>query len=136
MSQKTKQPKRSPGTDALRESMTELEGYVKQGMTIDDIGRHIKQHSLQRVHTYSWSAPSKHSPKSVKKLRSSLGLSQAVFAQLLGVSAILVQSWERGVRTPSPLACRLLDIISKDPAAWIASLRPTVKPSPRPRRAG
>jgi hypothetical protein len=28
------------------------------------------------------------------------------------------------------------DIVSKDPPAWIASLRPTVKPSPRSRRAG
>jgi hypothetical protein len=54
----------------------------------------------------------------------------------MGVSAIPVQSSQRIVRAPSPLACRLLDIISKDPAAWIASLRPTVKPSPRPRRAG
>ena len=63
-------------------------------------------------------------------------MSQAVFAEFLGVSAILVQGWERGVRTPSPLACRLLDIIGKDPAAWIASLRPTVKPSPRSRWAG
>ena len=63
-------------------------------------------------------------------------MSHVASAQLVGVSAILVQGWERGVRTPSPLACRLLDIISKDPAAWIASLRPTGKPSPRPRRAG
>ena len=97
---KPRQPKQSPGTDALRESMAELEGYVNQGMTIDDIGRHIKQHSPQRVHTYSWSTPGKHSPKSVKKLRASLGLSQAVFGQLVGVSAILVQGWERGVRIP------------------------------------
>jgi DNA-binding transcriptional regulator YiaG len=72
----------------------------------------------------------------VKKLRASLRLSHAEFAPLVGVSAILVQGCERGLRTPSPLACRLLDIISKDPAAWIASLRPTVKPSLRSRRAG
>jgi hypothetical protein len=56
----------------------------------------------------------------------------------VGVRSVtaLVQGCERGLRTPSPLACRLLDIISKDPAAWIASLRPTVKPAPRTRRAG
>jgi hypothetical protein len=27
------------------------------------------------------------------------------------LSAILVQGWQRGIRTPSPLACRPLDII-------------------------
>jgi hypothetical protein len=46
------------------------------------------------------------------------------------------QGWDRGVRTPSPPACRLLDIISKDPAAWIARLRPAGKPSPRSRWVG
>jgi DNA-binding transcriptional regulator YiaG len=50
-------------------------------------------------------------------------MSQAGFAQLMGVSRILVQGWERGVRTPSPLASRLLDTINRDPAGWLTSLR-------------
>jgi len=56
-------------------------------------------------------------------------MSQAVFAEFLGVSAIPVQGWERGVRTPSPLACRLLDIISKDsPPGSRAFDRPSSPP--------
>jgi DNA-binding transcriptional regulator YiaG len=54
-------------------------------------------------------------------------MSQAVFAGLLGVSRILVQSWERGVRDPSPLACRLLDTINRDPEGWLAELSPNYK---------
>jgi DNA-binding transcriptional regulator YiaG len=41
----------------------------------------------------------------------------------LGVSRILVQGWERGVRRPSAMAARLLDTIRRDPAGWLASLR-------------
>ena len=33
-----------------------------------------------------------------------------------------VESWEQGLREPSPLARRLLDMIAEDPAAWLARL--------------
>jgi DNA-binding transcriptional regulator YiaG len=74
------------------------------------------------VRTVSIPGPGKHSPAAVRKLRTSMGMSQAVFAELIGVSGILVQSWERGVREPSPLARRLLDTIRRDPAGWLAGL--------------
>jgi DNA-binding transcriptional regulator YiaG len=41
---------------------------------------------------------------------------------MVGVSRILVQSWERGVRKSSPLARRLLDIVSDDPKTWAAKI--------------
>jgi DNA-binding transcriptional regulator YiaG len=44
---------------------------------------------------------------------------------------VLVQSWERGVRDPSPLACRLLDTIGRDPGGWLAGLRPALKQTRR-----
>jgi len=49
------------------------------------------------------------------------------------VSAIHVQSWERGVREPSLLACRLLDVVTRDSAAWLVSLsiRPLMAAKPR-----
>lgn len=61
--------------------------------------------------------------RQVRALREILGVSQAVFAHLLGVSVILVKSWERGVREPNPMARRLLDTIKADPARWLASVR-------------
>jgi putative transcriptional regulator len=48
-------------------------------------------------------------------------MSQPAFAALVGVSAILVQSWERGVRTPATVARRVLDMIAEDPG-YVAKL--------------
>lgn len=62
--------------------------------------------------------PSPVSPKTVKRTRLSLGLSQTLFAQLLGVSASTVQAWEQGKRQPDPMACRVLAGIRRDPGYW------------------
>jgi DNA-binding transcriptional regulator YiaG len=50
---------------------------------------------------------------------------QAAFADMFGVSRILVQGWERGVREPSTLARRLLNTFAVDPPRWIATLGET-----------
>jgi putative transcriptional regulator len=55
----------------------------------------------------------------VHRLRNRLGLSQALFAKLLGVSRKLVEAWEGGSRTPSPMACRLLEAIARKPAFYV-----------------
>jgi DNA-binding transcriptional regulator YiaG len=51
---------------------------------------------------------------------------QAIFARLLGVSRILVQKWEAGDNTPSPMARRLMDTIQANPPAWLAAVREAV----------
>jgi DNA-binding transcriptional regulator YiaG len=58
----------------------------------------------------------------VRAARSRLSVSVALFAQLMGVSAKLVEHWEQGRRTPAPLACRLLERINADPSGYLASL--------------
>jgi putative transcriptional regulator len=50
--------------------------------------------------------------------RQVVGVSQPVFARMLGVSAALVRSWECGQRKPAPIARRLLDLIRANPANW------------------
>jgi putative transcriptional regulator len=67
--------------------------------------------------------PSPHDAASIRAIRAQLNVSQAVFAKLLGVSVILVQSWEQGARKPSKLACRLLDEINQNPKHWRKKLR-------------
>ena len=42
---------------------------------------------------------------------------------LLGVSLVLVKSWERGAREPSLMARRLLDTIKAEPSRWLAAVR-------------
>jgi len=59
----------------------------------------------------------------IHQLRDRLGLSQGLFAKLLGVSRKLVEAWEAGTRTPSPMACRLLDAISNRPSYFVQRKR-------------
>jgi putative transcriptional regulator len=54
---------------------------------------------------------------SVTSIREKTGLSQARFAQLLGVSVRTLQDWEQGRRAPSGAAKTLLMIAEKNPRA-------------------
>jgi len=56
----------------------------------------------------------------VAHIRESTGLSQARFAQLLGVSPRTLQDWEQGRRAPSGAARTLLLMAAKDPKALLA----------------
>ena len=51
----------------------------------------------------------------VASIREKTGLSQARFAQLLGVSVRTLQDWEQGRRVPSGAARTLLVIANKNP---------------------
>jgi DNA-binding transcriptional regulator YiaG len=68
-------------------------------------------------------------PGEVRSIRESLGLSQSLFADFLGVAPATVRSWEQGQREPSALARRFLSEIRDDPAHWRARLarRATLK---------
>ena len=52
---------------------------------------------------------------SVAQIREQTGLSQARFAELLGVSLRTLQEWEQGRRSPSGAARTLLLIAARDP---------------------
>ena len=51
----------------------------------------------------------------VASIREKTGLSQARFAQLLGVSVRTLQDWEQGRRAPSGAARTLLVVANKNP---------------------
>src|ERR1041385_7377277 len=55
----------------------------------------------------------------VANTREKTGLSQARFAQLLGVSVRTLQDWEQGRRAPSGAARTLLMIAAKNPKALL-----------------
>lgn len=55
----------------------------------------------------------------VATVREGTGLSQARFAQLLGVSVRTLQDWEQGRRAPSSAARTLLLIAAKNPQALL-----------------
>ncbi len=79
------------------------------GKEILDGLREIKQGEYGRVTTIP----------SVASIREKTGLSQARFAQLLGVSARTLQEWEQGRRAPSGGARTLLLIAEKNPRALL-----------------
>lgn len=56
---------------------------------------------------------------SVASIRECTGLSQARFAELLGVSVRTLQEWEQGRRAPSGAARTLLMIAQKNPKALV-----------------
>lgn len=52
----------------------------------------------------------------VKAIRARAGMKQDEFAQAVGVSPSLVQSWEQNKRFPSGAALKLLRVVERDPA--------------------
>src|SRR5437763_6757968 len=67
--------------------------------------------------------PPRFSALAIHKLRDRLGLSQGLFAKLLGVSRKLVEAWEAGTRKPSAMARRLLEAISRKPSLYVQHRR-------------
>lgn len=67
-------------------------------------------------------SPREYDTETVRAIRLSLGVSQAVFADLLGVSSDLVAAWEQGNRTPKGPVCRLLELMEIDRNRWLQVL--------------
>ncbi len=55
----------------------------------------------------------------ISRIREKTGLSQARFAQLLGVSVRTLQDWEQGRRAPSGAARTLLMVAARNPQALL-----------------
>jgi len=58
----------------------------------------------------------------IQRVRERLGVSQTVFADLLGASPSTVRAWERGARQPSEMARRLLELAEREPEAFETAL--------------
>jgi putative transcriptional regulator len=102
--------------DEIMAGMREIERMLDEGKTPEQ---------MFTVRTIEVPEPNLYRARQIRQLRELLGVSQAVFAKLLGVSPILVKSWERDTREPSPMARRLLDTIKADPSRWLATVRRT-----------
>jgi putative transcriptional regulator len=75
-------------------------------------------------------SPKPYDAEAVRGVRLSLGVSQAVFAQILGVSTDLVAAWEQNQRRPSTMACRLFELIEHDKSQWIRVLEESCTRTP------
>ena len=63
--------------------------------------------------------PTEVGAEELTRLRLKSGMSQAVFARVVNVSAKTVQSWEQGHRRPSQAALRLIQVFRKNPAGLL-----------------
>jgi putative transcriptional regulator len=97
--------------EQMAESMAELREIMNTGASPIANGR-------LTARTIEVAEPSAYDATEVKKVRDGLNVSQSVFAQLIGVSEVLVRSWERGARVPAPVARRLLDQIREHPGQF------------------
>ena len=52
----------------------------------------------------------------IKEIRNKLGVTQGIFAMVIGVSRKTVESWEAGRYSPDGAARRLISVIQKDPS--------------------
>jgi DNA-binding transcriptional regulator YiaG len=111
----------------MKQSMADLCSIMRHGQSPSGDGRFTTR-SLEVA------SPSTYDAKSVRHTRDQLNVSQAVFAEMLGVSGALVRAWELGTRVPSPLARRLLDHMRADPRRFAALVR-SVEPQSRGRRS-
>jgi putative transcriptional regulator len=59
----------------------------------------------------------------VMAMRKTMGLSQRVFARMVGVSVKTLQNWEQGRRQPSGPAAVLLTVLVADPGAVLRAVR-------------
>ncbi len=56
----------------------------------------------------------KRTPSQMKSLRSKLGMTQALLADILGVTKKAVEAWEAGTKNPSGPVLRMLEILEKE----------------------
>lgn len=99
-----------------------------------------------RVHTVEVTARSAHverppwyAPFLIREIRHKLSVSQAIFAEMLGVSASSVRAWEQGKREPDGPARRLLQIAEEHPEMFksvVGEIYPAIeaRESPLPKR--
>lgn len=105
---------KAKGTRAGRELIAGLREALRAAQTGD--------YSKMIVREVEIADPREYGPAEVKALRAKLGVTQGIFARLMGVSPELVAHWEYDIRTPAPLARRLMDKINEDPAQYLATI--------------
>jgi putative transcriptional regulator len=129
---------RARAQSPVQASESEYEAVAEPSRPLDRLGpneqsdltpdeKDVFRQVLERLHRMyksqgAMTTSKRPTSRTLRDLRNALGVSQAVFAHLLGVSLILVKSWERGTRQPSLMARRLLDTIKADPARWLTTV--------------
>jgi putative transcriptional regulator len=101
--------------EARRKGREIVEGLHELSEALD-AGEPLESRFTMR--TYRIIPPPGYRGEGVRRARELLAMSQAAFAAFLGVDPSTVRSWEQDLRTPSPMACRMLSEIEADAGHW------------------
>ena len=85
---------------SLQEALDDAEGKIELRTTHRDVCPVVETISAENI----------------KETRKKLGMTQSVFALIIGVSSKTVESWETGRYMPDGAARRLISILQVDPA--------------------
>ena len=95
--------------------MSEVSKGIMRGL--QEMLEHSQGKKKLRSNYVSTTPPKVYTAEQIRGIRDNLNMSQAFFANVLGVSKKTVESWEYGRGKPSGAAARLLTIASVDPNA-------------------
>ncbi|HWE04507.1 MAG TPA: hypothetical protein VG326_19030 [Tepidisphaeraceae bacterium] len=123
MKNRTKKQRRAPKTSATAQAtgaailadLTEFADALEAGVALG------LKYTIRRVEVPD--PPANYTAQAVRATRDRIGVSQSVFAHLLGVSTVLIQAWEQGNRVPAAWGRRLLDEVNHDPKRWRGMVR-------------
>lgn len=59
--------------------------------------------------------PPRYNGDRVRSIRRKVGATQVIFAEMLGVSPSTLRAWEQGLKAPSALARRMLQMVEDEP---------------------
>ncbi len=119
---KNKSKKVSQRTARMTPKGREIVASLTEALEVERAGIPLASRFTVRTVTVP-DMPKAYDGDAVRATRDVVGVSQPIFAHLLGVSAMLVRAWEQGQRVPAPWARRLLDEVNRDPQHWRAMLR-------------
>jgi putative transcriptional regulator len=92
----------------------------------EDTGARVTTFEVTTARKARLELPPWYPPYLIREIRQKLSVSQAIFAQMLGVSASTVRAWEQGKREAQGPASRLLQIAETYPDVLVEICGPMV----------
>ena len=122
MKKATRKPARRGNRDRMTAKGREIVASLAEAVEVERAGIPIESRFTVRTVEVP-DQPGAYDARAIRETRDRIGVSQAIFASLVGVSPTLVRAWEQNQRVPALWARRLLDEINRDPRHWRGMLR-------------
>lgn len=113
--------KTDPKTSVGKEVVGRLKRFAEKIQTLEGLGDLPDVLTVRKVKLDL--KPRAFNASEIKVVREDLRVSQAVFADFLGVSVSTVQDWEQGANVPQGPACRVMEEMVRDIVAWRTRIR-------------